>query len=546
MTRSAGRFWAIPAVTLALAGALGVTTHLEQERQFEGVRALYESHAAFAGKLVREGMQEAAWATDLVYSLSAGGIADLLGLLGPARPEECEDVVDRVEDLSVWATRDAGGLRGCFGPVPEPRREAFVDAVAAAPDPDFAEPAAARALGLYCARRADGGAVTVVCRDRARLDEMRREVGLGPLLSSLRDRELDYVVIQDAGGILAASPNPGPVSSWADDPFLHAVLDAGEGTETSRLTERGGAPVLEVVGTLLLGDGTRAVLRMGLDASGLSDLKRRIDRRQVVSSAVLGAAVLLSAALAFALARAARKRREHDEALRHRDEEARHWQSLGHMAATVAHEVRNPLNAIGMAIQRLRAEFEVPPGDRAEYDELLRMSADASDRVERVVSEFLDLGRPLALDRAPHDAATLVREVLAPMALRAERESKVLAVDCTCAGEVRLDRRRLAQVVTNLVANALDAVPAGGRVTVTAGCDGAVFRLRVVDDGPGMDDATLSRAIEPFVTTKAHGTGLGLPLAKRLVEAHGGTLALASAPGRGTEVTVTIPRGGTT
>jgi len=137
-----------------------------------------------------------------------------------------------------------------------------------------------------------------------------------------------------------------------------------------------------------------------------------------------------------------------------------------------------------------------------------------------------------------------VSEALAPLAMRARSESRRLSVECDCPGEVRADRRRFQQVVTNLVANALDAVGPGGTVRVTATCKDEGFRLIVEDDGPGMDAATLRRVQAPFVTTKAHGTGLGLPLAKRLVEAHGGRLLLESAPGRGTRAIVTLPREG--
>lgn len=528
----------------ALALALGVTTRVEQDRQIESVRALYEADAALIGLLVRESAQQAARATDLVYSMTAGGLLDVADLLGPAPADgDCEAALARVPGLRVWVTRDASGLRGCFGPVPEARRRALIDEVASADDPGFVDQGLARELGLFCSSpsRSPG---TIVCRARAGLDRLRREVGLGPLLSGLKGAALLYVVLQDATGLLASSPHPGILSAWHDDPALAAALEPPAGRLSSRLLasgpERG--PVFETLGSLELGDGSRAVVRIGQDASQLAELRARIELRHLVMVAVLAAAVALSLALAWVLARAQRRRREHLAELQRREDDHRHWQALGQLAATVAHEVRNPLNAIGMALQRLRNEFQVAEAERGEFAELVQVAVDSADRVERVVSEFLDLGRPLVLERQPHDPRELVRQVLAPFVLRARGEQKSLVSTVTGEGDVVVDRRRFGQVLANLVANALEAVPSGGTVRVEASVDERTFTVGVVDDGPGMDEAAVARAVTPFVTSKATGTGLGLPLARRLAEAHGGSLELASTPGRGTTATVRLPR----
>lgn len=537
------RSWLIPVLAVALAASVATATHLEQERQYEDVRHLYETHASLAGSLVRAAAQEAAWATGLAYSLAEDGLAALAGALGPVPdPVDCDAVGVRLPDLALWATRDASGaLRGCFGPLAPAARTPFVAAVLAAPEPEFVDTPLTRRHGLLCVAVPAPGGGTVACRDRAPLDRLRGTVGLGPFLSSLEGREVDYVVIQDAGGILAASPRPGALSTWDLDPLLASVLQGPPGTVASRLVEGPGSPVFELVGDIELGDGSRAVLRTGLDASGLADLRRRIDHRQGVMLAMLASLVLLSVALAAVLDRADRRRRQHAESLRRQQAEAAHWQSLGEMAATVAHEVRNPLNAIGMALQRLGTEFPPAPDDAAEFQDLLKVASDASRRVDRVVGDFLELGRPLVLDLRPRDSREMLAEALAPLALRAGAEGRRLVTDVRCQGPVVADGQRLAQVLANLAGNALDAVPPGGEVRVTALREGEGIRITVADDGPGMDAGTLARVQAPFVTTKASGTGLGLPLARRLVEAHGGTLVLESEPGAGTRATVTLP-----
>jgi signal transduction histidine kinase len=114
-------------------------------------------------------------------------------------------------------------------------------------------------------------------------------------------------------------------------------------------------------------------------------------------------------------------------------------------------------------------------------------------------------------------------------------------VENRCDRDAYVDPGRFGQIVGNLVANALDAVTVGGTVRVSAYCGPEGLRVLVQDDGPGMDGETLLRVEQAFVSTKAHGTGLGLPLARRLVEAHGGRLRLESTPGEGTRAEVILP-----
>jgi signal transduction histidine kinase len=158
-----------------------------------------------------------------------------------------------------------------------------------------------------------------------------------------------------------------------------------------------------------------------------------------------------------------------------------------------------------------------------------------------VVGDFLELGRPLTLQRERVAASEVIQEAIAPLRLRAEQEHKSIVLDQAGDGTISLDRRRFAQVINNLVGNALDAVSENGRIAINHRYRAAGLDLEIADDGPGMDAALLERVQQPFVTTKAHGTGLGLPLARRLVEAHGGTLTLESQPGHGTTVRLFIP-----
>jgi len=211
------------------------------------------------------------------------------------------------------------------------------------------------------------------------------------------------------------------------------------------------------------------------------------------------------------------------------------------MAATVAHEVRTPLSTLKMIGQRLKREFAVDEKDRTEYRDLLSLLDSETERVNRVVTEFLDMGRPLILARSSMELPELVASSLVPAMMRAEREKKILRQSPVPSGLVSVDRGRLHQIVQNIAWNALDAVEEGGEVHVTAEFSTGGFTVRVADNGSGMDPGMIENARRPFFTTKASGTGLGLPLAIRLVEAHGGALSISSKVGEGTVISAFFP-----
>lgn len=211
--------------------------------------------------------------------------------------------------------------------------------------------------------------------------------------------------------------------------------------------------------------------------------------------------------------------------------------ALEAMGARVAHEVRNPLSAV-RGLAELLAERAQEPRDR----ERLTVMLSEVDRLDGILSEYLALARPLdRLEPAPTELATLVREVAAIAEARAERAQIALSVEAEAA-RVAVDPRRIKEALLNLVLNALDHTPAGGRVTLRvqpATSGGAI--LSVDDTGPGMTPAQLAVAGTAYVSGRAGGTGLGLALVRQTVHQHGGTLDLTSAPGRGTVARVLLP-----
>jgi PAS domain S-box-containing protein len=169
---------------------------------------------------------------------------------------------------------------------------------------------------------------------------------------------------------------------------------------------------------------------------------------------------------------------------------------------------------------------------------------DAVGSMEVIVNELLDYTREIALQTDEYDVSRIVRSAVFGMEEDWKRKGvEVTVTDGEGSCSANVDGIRIKQVVTNIVKNAVEAAPAGaGRVEVrVSGKDGFVH-LAVADDGPGMQPDELAKVFQPFYTTKAQGVGLGMPIVRRLVELHGGEVRVDSEAGKGTAVTVKLPR----
>ncbi len=212
----------------------------------------------------------------------------------------------------------------------------------------------------------------------------------------------------------------------------------------------------------------------------------------------------------------------------------------GQMAASVAHQIGTPLNVISGYAQMLRAKQE----DGSPDAERLRTIQEQIARVTAIVQSLLDHTRlpalalhPLAPGDLVHGLAELVRPSLVGSGIE-------LAVEVAPGlPAVGVDRAQLEQALLNLVTNAVDAMPDGGRLSLAARADGESVELVVADSGDGIPHEDLPRVFDPLYTTKppGKGTGLGLPILREIVLAHGGTVRLESRPGEGTIATVRLP-----
>ncbi len=211
--------------------------------------------------------------------------------------------------------------------------------------------------------------------------------------------------------------------------------------------------------------------------------------------------------------------------------------ALGELSAVVAHEVRNPLGVIFNSLGSLRRMLR-PEGDALV---LLDIVGEEADRLNRIVGDLLDFARPAPPQLRPERLDRLAEEAVA--AALAQQHTTVEVVRDLDPGlpPVQLDGRQVRQALLNVAANAVQAMPRGGRLTVRARLDGAAALVEIEDTGAGIPGDVVARIFEPFFTTKATGSGLGLAVVKRIVDAHGGEVQVRTEEGRGTRFALRFP-----
>jgi signal transduction histidine kinase len=213
------------------------------------------------------------------------------------------------------------------------------------------------------------------------------------------------------------------------------------------------------------------------------------------------------------------------------------------IAAGIAHEVRNPLNALQINLGILEQELsEIVPERSGHVFEVIGNIARELRSLDNFVTEFLRFARP----PSPKLEPVAVRTILADLVtfIGPECARKGVSVSLAVAGgpeTVAADGFQLKHAVLNLVLNAIQATPGGGAIRIEVGGDAGTLEIEVRDTGEGMAAEVLPRAFDAFFTTREGGTGLGLPIARRIVEAHGGTLALRSREGEGSVACISLP-----
>jgi signal transduction histidine kinase len=212
--------------------------------------------------------------------------------------------------------------------------------------------------------------------------------------------------------------------------------------------------------------------------------------------------------------------------------------TMGRMVAGIAHEIRNPLSIIKTSAERLSRVYNPK-------DETFSYISEEVDELDRILTGYLNFASAKQSDFADVSLKKVLRRCF--MILDGEIGEKGIRLVQNLLDEdvvVRADDKRIQQAVLNILINSCQAVGRGGTITVTLDTADKSAVVRIRDDGAGIPEKDLKEVVKPFFTTKKQGSGLGLSIVDKIVGEHGGTLAIESAPGEGTVVSISLPRSG--
>ena len=370
-----------------------------------------------------------------------------------------------------------------------------------------------KAVAAACAT----GNILILAPPAAYFD-YRYSMGLGTIIQRIAAfPHIAYMVWQDDAGIISAAGD-------VETAFQIEERGTPQAAAAARKVKEFVVPA-----SLAMSEGGRGIFRIGVSTDEL----HRIERD---SFARMCATVIIVLGLSAALLHISRMRLQYEQ----ERERGERLASIGNLAAGVAHEVRNPLNAVALTLQQLLSETR-PAAEDADNATLLTVACDEIKRANATLTHFLDYAKPPRLVRRPANVNTICENVGQLVRATAERQKISIRYELRDVPEAPIDPEQTHQAVMNLALNAMDAMPEGGVLAFASVARRATVEIHVSDTGGGIAAEDRERVFDLYYTTKHKGVGLGLPFVHRIVTMHGGSVTVSAHEPHGTCVVLSFP-----
>lgn len=349
-----------------------------------------------------------------------------------------------------------------------------------------------------------------------------------------------FVTVLDGWGAVLGARGEQPVSqemTAAEKELLTGSVAVAAGD-----VKLGDREYLMVMAPLSLEGRPAGIVRVGFERDRMNQILERNRHFLFLSMGFIVLAGLFSLWFVF---QNQKRHLARIEEMRKRLEQSERLSSLGQLAAGVAHEIRNPLNAISMASQRLQREYMPCEQDKgAEFGRLTGVIRDEIRRLNVIIEDFLTFSRSRRLELREFSITEVIQKLARLMGEEARARGITLTVrPVQDALMVPMDVDKLQQALINIVKNAMESIDGAGSIDIVvekqAG-DRAV--VRITDTGSGLAPGEVEKIFDPDYTTKEKGLGLGLPIAYEIIRGHGGTIRVQSSPGQGTTFEIALPK----
>ncbi len=401
----------------------------------------------------------------------------------------------------------------------------------------------ARKVPFVALQRRDKSGIVIIALDREGQRYWATKVSIEKVIEELGEAQgqnLKYIVVMDQQEMVFGRAGEMP-QKWDKSDVLMSGVFSGTKKVLSRKISHNGKSLLDIAAPLYLDDQVAGVVRLGLDREGMDRIIQENRRNIFIFMAVVVLITLLSMWILY------RNQNKHLAGIieiERRLEKAERLSALGHLAAGVAHEIRNPLNAISMASQRLKREYVPADDDKSrEFQMLAGVIRDEIRRLNGIIEEFLTFSKSRRLELHEYPVKDVLQKIVNLM--HEEAASKGITMETRFSNSpaiIPMDVDKLQQAFLNFIKNAMESISGEGSIVIAVEPSGKDrISVKISDTGCGMTPEEVDRIFNPEYTTKEKGLGLGLPLAHEIVRGHGGEIRVFSGPGSGTTFEIILP-----